>query len=379
MIFHRMISSSPFNSRMTEEMAKLGRKKDSFSFKKAFIYSSLFGGVFYSLYNYGAPDINQPDTIVGRLSRAFSKLSTSVKAFNEPAFSKLLPEPYRGPNAKPYTLVIDLDRFLVCHIWDPTTSRWRIAKRPGVDLFLFYMAHMYEVVVYSKLSQFDGDMIMEKLDPLQFVTFRLYRFATKYKDGKYIKDLSRLNREMSNVVVMGHDPSYLDHSDNFIQIAPWDGDDSDHTLLDSIDFLETLAMSNIPDLRNAIRAYRSEGHQDILSEFDKRQRDTYETMREIRLQSESSILKRTMNYLFVGGQSPPRETTDEQYIMTGLIPYEDHRQEIQKQRRKIYETEIQRIEKEVKQQMEKTKEHLAKHKSSLFDLFTKGPPPPQSS
>lgn len=29
-----------------------------------------------------------------------------------------------------------------------------MAKRPGVDMFLFYMAHMYEIVVFSSMSQF---------------------------------------------------------------------------------------------------------------------------------------------------------------------------------------------------------------------------------
>ena len=51
-------------------------------------------------------------------SRSFSRINTSIPA-----------------HPRPYTLVIDLDHFLVCHFWDRETSRWRIAKRPGADLF----------------------------------------------------------------------------------------------------------------------------------------------------------------------------------------------------------------------------------------------------
>lgn len=322
--------------------------------------------------------VDKTSGLFPRFSRAFSRMRASILSFKEPAFQTLLPEPYRGPNAKPYTLVIDLDRFLVCHIWDPEMGRWRIAKRPGVDLFLFYMAHMYEVVVYSKLSQFDGEAIMEKLDPLRLVTFRLYRFATSYENGQYKKDLDRLNRDLSKVVVMGHDSSYLDHPDNFVQVTPWDGNDQDMTLLNSIDFLETLATSELPDLRTAIRAYRSEGYSDVLTEFDNRQRDAYESMRAIRISSEQSIFKRAMNYLFM----PQPQVQEQQQSETGftppsgLVPFDEHRAEIYKQRKKIYDLEIKRIEKEVKQQEEAAKAHLASHKSSVFDMITKGPPPP---
>lgn len=66
-------------------------------------------------------------------------------------------------------------------------GRWRIAKRPGAELFLFYAAQLYEVVVFSALPQHEGDAIVKKLDPYGCISFSLYRFATKHKRGTYLK------------------------------------------------------------------------------------------------------------------------------------------------------------------------------------------------
>lgn len=151
----------------------------------------------------------------------------------------LPPAAQTGPEAKPFTIVLDLDRFLVSHSWDPILGKWRIAKRPGVDMFLFYLAHMYEVVVFSSMSQMEAEPLMEKLDPYQMISYRLYRFATKYEDGTYKKDLSRLNRDMSKVIVLGHDPSFSTYPDNWIKAEPWNNDPNDTFLSDALPYLES--------------------------------------------------------------------------------------------------------------------------------------------
>jgi len=51
-----------------------------------------------------------------------------------------LPEPY----GRPYTLLLDLDDFLIHSEWTREHG-WRTAKRPGLDYFLGYLAQFYEV------------------------------------------------------------------------------------------------------------------------------------------------------------------------------------------------------------------------------------------
>ena len=40
-------------------------------------------------------------------------------------------------------------------------------------------------------------------------TGRLYRDSTLYKDGKHVRDLSKLNRELSKVMLVTSDPDAL--------------------------------------------------------------------------------------------------------------------------------------------------------------------------
>ena len=53
-------------------------------------------------------------------------------------------------------------------------GKWKVAKRPGVDMFLFYMAHLYEVVLFSSMNQF----VSETWDPLMLTWCRALRRGT---------------------------------------------------------------------------------------------------------------------------------------------------------------------------------------------------------
>ncbi len=282
-------------------------------------------------------------------------------------FSKLLPDPYIGPEAKPYTLVIDLDRFLISHQWDPVNSRWKIAKRPGADLFLYYMAHLYEVVVFSSLAQFEAEPIMEKLDPYQFISYRLYRFATKYENGLYKKDITKLSRSLSKILIFGHDPVFQEFPDNFLKVEPWDGDSSDNTLESSLDFLEALAFSNSPDIRQVIRSYEGKN---IIAAFDATQEEIYETMRQQRLTSNQSSLKKWLLAILMPDMAKANSNE------VDLLPYRERKAIFMSQRKEDFSKDMERIRKEYQRQLEANKEYLAANKMPLFDLVTKGPPAP---
>ncbi|EFJ19206.1 hypothetical protein SELMODRAFT_111225 [Selaginella moellendorffii] len=51
----------------------------------------------------------------------------------------------------------------------------RLAKRPGVDEFLRDMAKLYKIVVFTAAMQYYADKILDKLDPDELITHRLYR------------------------------------------------------------------------------------------------------------------------------------------------------------------------------------------------------------
>ena len=68
---------------------------------------------------------------------------------------------------------------------------------------------------------------------------RLGRESTLIKDGKYIKDLSYLNRPIKDIIYVDFDDQMVAfHKDNAIIIPKWEGDPSDRELYDILPFLD---------------------------------------------------------------------------------------------------------------------------------------------
>ena len=131
------------------------QSKSSSSFGR-FLWPSIAGIGFYWL---GKPTEKYPKIegqsfLLQYFTRSREKLADFFYGFQEPAFDKFLPDkPVNEQHPRKFTLVIDLDDFLVTHIWDTRQGKWKIAKRPGAEIFLFYMAQYYEVVLFSSMNQ----------------------------------------------------------------------------------------------------------------------------------------------------------------------------------------------------------------------------------
>lgn len=124
-------------------------------------------------------------------NRARARMGSTLSYYNEPAFPKLLPAEEADPNLRlPLTLVLSLEDLLVHQEW--TRERgWRIAKRPGVDYFIRYLSQYYELVLFTSQPSFIGDSVLKKLDPYRIIRWPLFREATLYEKGEYVK-VSRL-------------------------------------------------------------------------------------------------------------------------------------------------------------------------------------------
>ena len=118
-------------------------------------------------------------------NRVKARLSATLDYYNEPAFPTLLPK--HDPNMQPpMTLVLSLEDLMVHQEW--TRERgWRIAKRPGVDYFLRYLSQYYELVLFTTQPSSMADQVIRKLDPYRIIQWPLFREATLYKDGGYVK------------------------------------------------------------------------------------------------------------------------------------------------------------------------------------------------
>lgn len=117
--------------------------------------------------------------------RAKARWDDQLGYYTEPTFTKLLPDP--DPMfARPYTLVISLEDLLIHSEWSREHG-WRLAKRPGMDYFLRYLSNYYELVLWTSQPFNLVEGVLSKLDPYHIITWPLFREATRYENGEYVK------------------------------------------------------------------------------------------------------------------------------------------------------------------------------------------------
>jgi import inner membrane translocase subunit TIM50 len=120
-------------------------------------------------------------------ARAKARINGQMGYYTEPTFPKLLPDKSAlGDQAPPLTLVLSLEDLLIHSEWT-TKKGWRTAKRPGLDYFLRYLSQYYELVIFTSVKSMDADPIIRKLDPFRIVMWPLFREATRYDNGEYVK------------------------------------------------------------------------------------------------------------------------------------------------------------------------------------------------
>lgn len=167
-------------------------------------------------------------------------------------------------------LVLDLDETLVHSTFaipdaydlvvpltlpDGSYQNIYVAKRPGVDRFLREMCEMFEVVIFTaSLSRYADPVIdflsegMWQLDDGAAsvnIRHRLYRESCLFLQGLYVKDLSRLGRNLEHTVIVDNSPaSFILQPGNGIPIRSWFNDPMDAELLRLGESLRMLAVSD---------------------------------------------------------------------------------------------------------------------------------------
>jgi len=141
-----------------------------------------------------------------------------------------------------YTLVLDLDETLI-HSPDGSTERFN--TRPGVSQFLRRMSSLgFEIVTFTTATQDYADSIIDRIDPQRLIRHRFYRQHTLPWGPLFLKDLSRLGRDLEKTVIIDNMPdSFMLQPDNGIHIKNWYDDPEDKALLKLVQLLEELQAS----------------------------------------------------------------------------------------------------------------------------------------
>ncbi|KAG7257222.1 hypothetical protein CRUP_027299 [Coryphaenoides rupestris] len=191
-----------------------------------------------------------------QLRRTYKYFKDYRQMIIEPTSTRLLPDPLKEPYYQPpYTLL---------------STGWRFKKRPGIDYLFQQLAPLYELVIFTSETGMTAYPLIDSIDPQGFVMYRLFRDATRYTDGHHVKDVSCLNRDTSKVILVDcKRESFSLQPFNGLALRKWDGNSDDRTLYDLANFLKTVALSGVDDVRSVLENYALED--DPIDAFKRRQ------------------------------------------------------------------------------------------------------------
>ncbi|GKU92413.1 hypothetical protein SLEP1_g6145 [Rubroshorea leprosula] len=174
---------------------------------------------------------------------------------------------------KQRTIFLDLDETLVHSSQDPPQKMYDfvvkpviegqimnfyVLKRPGVDKFLEEISKKYEVVVFTAGLKQYASLVLDALDPKGLISHRLYRDSCRCVEGRYVKDLSEMGRDMRRVVIVDDNPnSYSLQPENAIPIIPFLDDVNDRELEKLVGFFQRC--DRFDDMRDAVKQYLGGG------------------------------------------------------------------------------------------------------------------------
>lgn len=177
---------------------------------------------------------------------------------NDPSGRKLLPDAPRPgePGFRKYTLVIS-DDLLLATVYAPTAGGLLTRKRPAAEWFLTTLAQFYEVVIFSTSAFADRDPLINKLDPRRAAAHRLYRDSAVSVGVGVQKDLSLLNRDLANVILLDSELEHSVQPENTVAVPAYSGKDSDQTLQRLLPFLIAAALLRQGDVRASILEFKA--------------------------------------------------------------------------------------------------------------------------
>ena len=186
--------------------------------------------------------------------------------YNSQEFSEIPKFILPPPKGNKKTLVLDLDETLVhsqffeFSIPSDITIKIEIEKeiydihvlvRPGVENFITIMKDYFEIIIFTASISKYADILMNIIDPNNFCSYRLFREHCTFINNNYVKDLTRLGRNLKDIIIVDNSPlSYCFHPNNGLPILSWFDDCNDNELEKITPIL--IFLSSVNDVREYI-------------------------------------------------------------------------------------------------------------------------------
>ena len=174
-----------------------------------------------------------------------SSISNNVTDF--PPFLPQINKKYK------YTLVLDMDETLIHYFFTHVNGMFFV--RPYCFEFLKELNDVYEIVTFTAGTKEYADNILNILDiDNNIIKYRLYRQHTTILGCSIYKDLSKLGRDLSRVIIIDNlKENFKMQPNNGIFIKTWTNDINDVQLKDILKILKDIDAFNVPDVRPIIQ------------------------------------------------------------------------------------------------------------------------------
>ena len=137
--------------------------------------------------------------------------------------------PKKSDDKREYCLVLDLDETLV-HFFEDNYEAY-VKVRMGAEHFITVLSQYCEIVIFTASTKYYCDIVIDGLDCKNLIDYKLYREHTYDYNGINVKDLSKLGRDLTKVIIIDNiEENYTFQPKNGLNIIDFEGDENDNEL-----------------------------------------------------------------------------------------------------------------------------------------------------
>ena len=116
------------------------------------------------------------------------------------------------------------------------------------------MGKYFEIVIFTAAAEDYADIVLNELDKNNSIKFKLYRKHTEQINGIFIKDLSKLGRDISKIIIIDNNKDNFSlQPENGLHICSFLGDQNDDELYSLSEDLMKIVNSKKNDIRPLIK------------------------------------------------------------------------------------------------------------------------------
>ncbi len=166
------------------------------------------------------------------------------------------------PSNKKYTLVLDLDETLVCMKFPNYNNNGILHFRNGLFEFLDAIYPFYELISFTSATQIYSDSIIKQIESKKkYFSYHLYREHTVIYGKEYIKDISKIGRDLNKMIIVDNlGSNFRLNKENGILIYPFydENNKNDSALIELKKILILIYHKNYNDIREGLKEFKDE-------------------------------------------------------------------------------------------------------------------------